>query len=228
MEKWVDRSFRHIGKYFKCSDPAEMYKELSQVTNNLVHVHSMYSIFDSTQSTDDLCEKAVEIGSRNVTLTDHGTLLGIEPFMKSGSKYNINTIPGVETYREDRCHMILIAMNYKGYVDISHAMREANTNLYRKKIKTATREYAIMTKEMCEHFFAGNKDVIATSACIQGTISTILLTNKRIGKGIRKDLEKIERYEAVYNQYNACKKNIADIKSRIAVLGDEKNGIPNI
>lgn len=222
MEKWIDRSFRHIGKYFKCSNPAEMYKQLSQITNNLVHVHSMYSIFDSTQSTDDLCEKAIEVGSRNVTLTDHGTLLGIEPFMKSGAKYNINTIPGVETYREDRCHMILIAMNYKGYVDISHAMREANTNLYRKKIKTATREYAIMTKEMCEHFFAGNKDVIATSACIQGTISTILLTNKRIEKGIRKDLEKIEQYEAVYNQYNACKKSIADIKSRIAVLGDEK------
>lgn len=64
--------------------------------------------------------------------------------------------------------------------------------------------------------------MIATSACIQGTISTILLTNKRIEKGIRKDLEKIEQYEAVYNQYNACKKSIADIKSRIAVLGDEK------
>lgn len=44
--------------------------------------------------------------------------------MKSGKKYGINTIPGVETYREHRCHMILFARNYDGYVSISKAMRE--------------------------------------------------------------------------------------------------------
>ena len=222
MEKWYERSYRLIGRYFNYADPKAYYNGIKASVNNWVHVHSMYSVFDSTQSTDDICEKAKKMGCENVTLTDHGTLLGIVPFMASGKKYGINTVPGVETYREDRCHMVLFARNYKGFTDISHAMREANTNIYTKKIKTTTRDYPIMTKEMCEMFFKNNLDVVCTSACIQGTISNILLTNKRIERSIHKDIVKVGENEDNYNMWVGLKKQVSTDKNRLSDIKEEQ------
>ena len=93
---------------------------------SIEHVHSMYSLYDSAASPDEIVRRAKEMGAENITLTDHGTLLGIEPFMDAGKKYGVNTIPGVEAYTEGRKHLILIAKDYEGYQQISYAMKEAN------------------------------------------------------------------------------------------------------
>ena len=68
-------------------------------------------------------------------------------------------------------------------------MREANTHI--EEIKGTKLSNAIMTKDICEHFFRNNTDIVATSACIQGTVGYILLANHRIKKKISKDEEKI-------------------------------------
>lgn len=218
MGNWIDRSYRHIGQYFDCHGKKEFYDKVSGICNNWVHVHSMYSTFDSTMSTDEICETAKAKGCRNVTLTDHGNMLGYTAFMKSGEKYGINTIPGVETYRENRCHMILFARNHKGFTDISHAMREANTHI--EKVKGTTLENAIMTRDICEQFFKGNTDVVCTSACIMGTISYILLTNHRTKRAHLKDFAKEKELSgdyALYNEacgtYDSAKKKINELKT---------------
>lgn len=97
--------------------------------SNILHVHSMYSLHDSAASPDEIVSRAKEIGCENITLTDHGTLLGIEPFMDAGKKYGINTIPGVEAYMENRRHLIIVAKDYIGYQQISYAMRDANLHI---------------------------------------------------------------------------------------------------
>lgn len=214
MAEWLNRSYQLIGKYFDCSDINDYYDKLKLLGNNWVHIHSMYSTFDSTQTTDEICQTAVEKGCKNVTLTDHGTLLGIESFMESGKKYGVNTIPGVETYRENRCHMLLFARNYKGYVGISHAMREANTNIV--KVKGTKLENAIMTKEICETFFKGNENVIATTACIQGTVGYILLANHRLKKPIKKFEEKVNELEESYKVYEANSKLLKESKEMLS------------
>ena len=84
------------------------------VKHGILHVHSMFSLHDSSQSPQEIVEKAKELGCKNITLTDHGTLLGIDDFMDAGKEYGINTIPGVEMYLEDRMHLVLFAKNYKG------------------------------------------------------------------------------------------------------------------
>ena len=102
----------------------------------------MFSLFDSAVTPDELVKRAKELGAENITLTDHGTLLGIEPFMDAGAKYKINTIPGVELYLKHREHFILFAKNYKGYQAISKTMRNADYQPAKKskKIKIAKRE----------------------------------------------------------------------------------------
>ena len=81
------------------------------VKNGFLHCHTMYSLFDSAITPNDLVKRAKELGAKNITLTDHGTLLGIEPFMDAGKEYGINTIPGVELYLANREHFILFAKN---------------------------------------------------------------------------------------------------------------------
>ena len=62
------------------------------VKHGILHVHTMYSLNDSTQTPDELMKRARELGCRNITLTDHGTLLGVDSFMEAGIKYGINAI----------------------------------------------------------------------------------------------------------------------------------------
>lgn len=92
----------------------------------IVHAHSMFSLHDSAQSPEELVLRAKEIGVQNVTLTDHGSMLGLDDFMEAGDKYGINTIPGVEMYLENREHFLLIARDYEGYRQIAEALKEAN------------------------------------------------------------------------------------------------------
>ena len=55
------------------------------VKNGFLHCHTMFSLFDSAVTPDELVKRAKELGAENITLTDHGTLLGIEPFMDAGA-----------------------------------------------------------------------------------------------------------------------------------------------
>lgn len=44
----------------------------------ILHAHSTFSLHDSGQSPLELVLKAKELGVTNVTLTDHGTMLGLQ------------------------------------------------------------------------------------------------------------------------------------------------------
>lgn len=94
----------------------------------IVHAHSMFSLHDSAQSPEELILRAKEIGAGSVTLTDHGTMLGLDAFLEAGEKYGVNAVPGVEMYLENREHFLLIARDYEGYQQIAKALKEANRN----------------------------------------------------------------------------------------------------
>ena len=124
MSEWINKSYRHIGDLFNATSVNDFYNLLNSKKNDIIHVHSMYSISDSTQTTDEICETVANMGGSSVTLTDHGTLLGINSLIKSGEKYNINVVPGAEFYFGDkRNHLLLFARNHKGFLDISYALR---------------------------------------------------------------------------------------------------------
>jgi DNA polymerase-3 subunit alpha len=97
-----------------------------------LHVHSQYSILDSTLSLQAIADQAKAFGMPAVALTDHGNLYGAVEFFKACKGAGIKPIIGVEFYvaphgREEKrreysmrssAHIILLAKNEIGYKNL--------------------------------------------------------------------------------------------------------------
>lgn len=142
-----------------------------------LHCHSEHSLKDSPLKIHDLCKRAGEMGAKAVALTDHGSCTGMIEFMQCCDHYQINGIPGVEAYvkteHSDAAHLILYAKNYAGYQEISEAVTKSNRHL--QEIDGIT--VPVMDKNLLSTCF-GQGNVIATSACVSGVLSCILLSNQ--------------------------------------------------
>lgn len=185
------------------------------VKHGFLHCHSMYSLFDSAVTPDELVKKAQSLGAKNITLTDHGTLLGIEPFMDAGEKYNMNTIPGCEFYLENREHFIVLAKTYAGYRAIFKVMRDA---VYEERTKGKT--YACIPYEVLKRL-SGNSDIIATSACMQGPIASDLLTNYRIDRKVQKLQHRMDVLFDAYQSYEKAESLLNALSKQLQVLSNE-------
>ncbi len=180
--------------------------------NNGFHVHSMYSFNDSTQTPDEIVKRIKEIGGKSVTLTDHGSLLGIDAFMDAGKKYGINTVPGIEAYTENRRHLIIVAKDYEGFQSIGYALRDANEHI--EKVRKLP--FPIMNNEIIEKYFKNNTHVMASSACIKGVIADIFLENIKTKKKISKEKSKVTECKEGYEKYIKLTEYIDKINDRIA------------
>ena len=190
-----------------------------------IHVHSENSRYDSAMNVKTLCEKAKEKGYDAVTLTDHGTLTGIDDFIMAAREVGIKPIPGVEAYvQEDegdykRFHLILIAKDDLGYQGIGKAVTRSN-----KRIDV--KGFPRMNKEILTELFGPGKKyhdhVIATSACIGGVLGGILLSPLDFQKDIIKlerNLNKYESPESESYQFNLNNfKNETDRKAELVEL----------
>ena len=64
---------------------------MSRETKGQFHCHTMYSIgADSTVSIDEFIKRAQELGVKNLTKTDHGTLMGTDEFVDKSLSCGIN------------------------------------------------------------------------------------------------------------------------------------------
>jgi DNA polymerase III subunit alpha len=95
-----------------------------------LHVHSQYSILDSSASVQEIAEKASKLGMPAVALTDHGNLFGAIEFYKACKDAKVKPLLGCEFYvapgscREKKkeggtfryaYHLVLIAKDREGY-----------------------------------------------------------------------------------------------------------------
>lgn len=151
------------------------------------HIHSENSTFDSKSSVKQIVDKAVSMGSKNLCLTDHGILTGIDDFLELGKTTGLNTIPGVEAYIQNEgdlhySHLIIFAKNNDGYKAITLAVTESNKNLDGTIPK--------MNREIIEKYFGkdsiGYNNVYVTSACMNGPLMVILRSNEYLLKEITK------------------------------------------
>lgn len=169
----------------------------------LIHCHTENSRYDSAMDVGSLCKRAKELGYEAITLTDHGTLTGIDDFAAAAKEVGIKPIPGVEAYiQEDstgykRLHLLLIAIDDIGYQGIGKAVSESNTNI-------DDSGFPIMNKEILKKYFGeGSKyhgHVIATSACVGGVLAGIFLSPLEFTKSINKLKVKQEKYESPENK----------------------------
>lgn len=199
------------------------------------HNHTYYSISDAPQTPKEYVARCKEMGFKSIALNDHGTLLGVHPFMDACKAAGINGIPGVEAYSKvcpkvlerleaysdflrGRTHLIINPMNYKGYQSICYAQRDASANI--EKLKKLT--YPIMTCEMLETYFRRNDNVFATSACVQGAIGYILRTNERLQKKYEKEEKICSDNKASYDAYTEKHSKLTRVSDALKEIKKEQ------
>lgn len=197
----------------------------------IIHLHSENSLMDSAQSVNDIVKRAYELECPAITLTDHGTLTGIEDFMtaidefNAMNKTNIKGIPGVEAYyaEEDdvtrRRHLVLLSKDIQGYRAISKAVSMSNANIDSKGMP-------IMNPEIIEKMFAegseGHGHVIATSACMIGVVASKLLKNLFVEREITSLEKKLKGlYDPNSKAYVKNKARVDEIENEIKSISEE-------
>ena len=140
-----------------------------------LHVHSSYSLGDSTIGIPKLIEVVKEYNQDSVALSDHGVVSGWFDFHLECEKNNIKPIYGCEFYTHEhfktksreRNHLIVLAKNNEGKKTIQKWNHEANKNFY---------HVPILPHDLI--FEEKNNNVIVTSACALGAIPSLIATNQ--------------------------------------------------
>jgi len=144
-----------------------------------LHLHSEYSLLDSTLRIKDLVRKAGEYNMPAAALTDHGSMLGAIHFYDEAMKGGIKPIIGSELYvamgsrlekperGEDRTnyhHLVALVKNDQGYKNLCELITRSYIEGFYRKPR--------VDKELLEKYGDG---LVIMSACIQGEIPYLLL-----------------------------------------------------
>ena len=162
-----------------------------------LHTHGPQSLNDSANTYDAMIKRAKEIGMDTISLTDHGTMMGIFPFRQKMFDAGLTPILGVEAYLQEddpnskKEHLILYARNNDGFRAISKAVTKSNNRIDSKGAPRMNME--ILRKEFAEGAI-GHGNVVATTACMQGPVNSVLLSPFSVNEKI----EKLETKKAKY------------------------------
>lgn len=137
-----------------------------------LHVHSEYSLLDGLSRIDDLVARAVELNQPAVALTDHGAMYGTMPFYRAAKRAGVKPIIGIETYLaarrmadkdvekdKNRFHMLLLAQNQRGYLNLLQLASAASLEGYYYKPRI---DRAFMARH--------SEGLIATTGCMAAEI----------------------------------------------------------
>lgn len=94
-----------------------------------LHVHSQYSLLESSIKIESLIGKAKECGMKSLALTDTSAMHGVIEFYKEAIKNKIKPIIGSEVFiskDEVACSVLLLAKNSKGYGNLCKIVSCAN------------------------------------------------------------------------------------------------------
>lgn len=137
----------------------------------LTHLHSIYSVGDSTTQPDYYINKAKELGMKAITFTEHGNVYNFIKKKQLCDKAGVKFILGVETYLtktheekvKDNYHTILIAKNKSGIEELLEVITMATDKehtYYRPRISF-------------EEFCNLSDNIITTSACLGSPLANL-------------------------------------------------------
>ena len=186
-----------------------------------LHTH-VRSLFDAHIQPSALCRKIKEMGGKGCAITDHGVLSSIEDYRTVFKNEDLKMIPGCELYVDGgilgRLHLVVLAVNDRGYRGICKIVTEANKNL--------VGEYPVITEESLFTIMKSFQgDIIALSGCMQGVISAIFLQNKVVTDKVSKLQNKQGKYLSPDSEeMKAAKRNLESAKEELikaTLLRDE-------
>jgi DNA polymerase-3 subunit alpha len=141
-----------------------------------LHVHTHHSLLDGLQKVPQVVDKVKREGMDAVAVTDHGTLSGSIEFYKSAKAEGIKPIIGMEAYVANRkhtdkdpqldrgrYHLIILAMNNTGYLNLMRLSSIANIDgmYYKPRID----------HDLLEKY---NEGLIILSGCIGGEVGDLM------------------------------------------------------
>jgi DNA polymerase-3 subunit alpha len=158
-----------------------------------LHVHTEYSLLDGLCQIPDLVKKTKELGMNALAITDHGVMHGVIPFYNQCRKHGIKPIIGCEIYLAKRSrfdkkpridssqnHLILLAKNMIGYKNLMKIVTKAHLEGFYYKPRADI--------ELLQKYSEG---LIASTACIEGTIPSLLLKGQT--KKAEKEAQKLHK-----------------------------------
>jgi DNA polymerase-3 subunit alpha len=143
-----------------------------------LHVHSSYSLLDSTCRISDLVDVAAAQEVKAVAITDHGVMYGVMDFYKRCRERGVRPLIGCEMYvaREGHRikrgeakgnpndHLVLLARNLEGYHNLARLSSIAHLEGFHYKPR--------IDKDLLARY---GKGLIGLSGCLQGEISQHLV-----------------------------------------------------
>lgn len=145
-----------------------------------LHLHTEFSLLDGFTRIDRLFEQVKALGMDAVAITDHGTMFGVVDFYKAAKKHGVKPIIGCEVYvahrsmkdrdkdlDKSRGHLVLLVENEVGYRNLIKLVSMSFTEGFYYKPR-------IDWEALSKH----SEGLIATSACIGGSVQTALLEDK--------------------------------------------------
>ncbi|HHV39189.1 MAG TPA: DNA polymerase III subunit alpha [Tepidimicrobium sp.] len=163
-----------------------------------LHVHTEYSLLDGSSRVEDLLDRAVELGMNSLAITDHGAMFGVIDFYKEAKKRNIKPILGAEVYvainkyteREakdkSQYHLVLLAENNTGYMNLMKMVSEAYINGFYYKPR--------VDHDILEKYSEG---IIALSGCLAGEVQKHILD-----RNYERAKEIALKYNSIFGQDN--------------------------
>lgn len=146
-----------------------------------LHLHSEYSLLDSSGKVKSIISKAKEFGMESIAITDHGVMYGCVDFYQEAKAQGIKPILGCEVYvvpksmalkaverDNETYHLVLLVKNEKGYDNLM-------------KIVSAASIEGFYYKPRVDHDYLRNHSdgLIALSACLGGEVQKNLLNGNK-------------------------------------------------
>jgi DNA polymerase-3 subunit alpha len=166
--------------------------------NNFVHlhVHSHYSLYDSTATVKGIVDEVKKHQMPAVAITDHGNMFSAIELFQYATKHGVKPIIGFEAYvcsvkhtekgQDKPFHLILLAENNEGYKNIVKLSSKGYTDSIFRKPR--------IDFELLEKF---SKGIIALGACLEGEIPRLLSNHDKEGA-----IEAVKRYQRIFGKEN--------------------------
>ncbi len=158
-----------------------------------LHLHTEYSLLDGASRIKDLVQKAKLNNIPALSITDHGVMYGGLELYRTCKAEGIKPIIGCEVYtvngdhtdksvRSPLYHLILLAKNDEGYINLSKIASESSLNGFYYKPR--------ISKDFLKKH---NKGLIAMTACLGGEVP-----NNLLGNNYDRAREVAEFYKSLY------------------------------
>ena len=139
------------------------------------HVHSDYSLLDSTTDFHKYIELAKQLGQTALSFTEHGTIRGWVSKKMACDEAGIKYIHGVEAYLteshtekvRDNYHTVLLARNYQGVLELNRLVSMSTDDVHKYYVGRLS----------FEEFLSISPNVIKISACLASPLNKLSISH---------------------------------------------------